>query len=122
MREALLAAAKGATLAGPMSATIYARSSNTDLELIAHLYDVAPDGTATRIMEGAVLGSQRELDPRKSCTGTDRTPTWPWQSLTARSARPGLSDQRWIWCWSDTPAWCLARRINDRRTPETSTQ
>jgi uncharacterized protein len=58
--------AGGATLAGPTSATVYASSSNTNMELIAQLFDVAPDATATRITFGAVLGSQRALDPARN--------------------------------------------------------
>jgi hypothetical protein len=53
-------------LGGSSAATVYAPSSNTNLELIATLYDVAPDGTATKITDGVVLGSQRQLDPRLS--------------------------------------------------------
>lgn len=60
----------GATLAGPMAATIYASSSNTNAQLIATLHDVAPDGTATRISDGVLVGSQRRLDPAKSWTDT----------------------------------------------------
>ena len=51
----------GATLAGPISATVYASSTNTNLELIGSLYDVAPDGTETLISYGDVLGSQSQL-------------------------------------------------------------
>ena len=51
----------GATLAGPISATIYASSSNANLELIGSLYDLAPDGTQTLISYGDVLGSQSQL-------------------------------------------------------------
>jgi predicted acyl esterase len=51
----------GATLAGPMSASIYASSSNTNMELIATLYDVAPDGAEAEITSGTLLGSMRAL-------------------------------------------------------------
>jgi uncharacterized protein len=73
--------ADGATLAGPISATIYASSSNTNLVLLGRLYDVAPDGNATLITHGAVLGSQRELDPEKSWTDRRGTIVWPWPKL-----------------------------------------
>jgi predicted acyl esterase len=73
--------AQGATLAGPISATIYARSSNTNLQLIAKLYDVAADGTATEISLGAVLGSQHELDRERSWRDSRGTVTWPWPKL-----------------------------------------
>lgn len=71
---------RGLTLSGPMSATVYASSSNTNLELLVRLYDVAPDGTAAEITRGTMLASQRELDTGK--TWKDRTGKiiWPWQS------------------------------------------
>jgi uncharacterized protein len=57
---------KATTIAGPMAATIYAASSNTNLELIATLEDVAQDGTATQITRGVLLGSFRALDRSRS--------------------------------------------------------
>ncbi|WP_321792519.1 CocE/NonD family hydrolase [Burkholderia pyrrocinia] len=73
--------AEGATLAGPLSATIFASSSNTNLELIAKLFDIAPDGTATEISRGAVLGSQRTLNERWSWMDEKGTVIWPWPAL-----------------------------------------
>jgi predicted acyl esterase len=73
--------AKGATLAGPISATLYASSSNTNMVLLAKLYDVAPDGKATMVSEGAIVGSQRELDRGKSWTDRRGTVIWPWPKL-----------------------------------------
>ncbi len=73
--------AEGATLAGPISVTAYARSSNTNLALIAKLYDVAPDGTAERVSFGALLGSQHRLDADRSWTGDDGTVIRPWPML-----------------------------------------
>jgi uncharacterized protein len=69
--------ADGATIAGPVSATVYASSSNTNLELIASLYEVAPDGTAQLITNGAVLGSQRALVAGSSWTDVHGTPVRP---------------------------------------------
>jgi predicted acyl esterase len=56
----------GATLAGPISATIYASSTNKNVELIGTLYDVAPDGTATQIATGSLLGSLRAINQQQS--------------------------------------------------------
>lgn len=72
---------EGATLSGPISATIYARSSNTNMVLIGRLFDVAPDGTARLISRGAMVGSLRELDPEKSWKDEQGTITWPWPKL-----------------------------------------
>ena len=56
---------KGATLAGPISASIYASSSNSNAVIIARLFDVDLDGSAKLITKGAILGSQRKLDTKK---------------------------------------------------------
>ena len=70
--------AAGATIAGPIAATMYATSSNTNMELIASLYDVAPDGTATKITDGPILASQRQLDPANSWYDQDGLAVRPY--------------------------------------------
>jgi putative CocE/NonD family hydrolase len=60
--------ARGATIAGPMSLAVYASSSNTNLQLLATLSDVAPDGTVTEVTHGSLLGSLSELDKSRSWT------------------------------------------------------
>jgi hypothetical protein len=72
----------GATLAGPVAATVRASSSNANLELIASLYDVAPDGTATLITDGTVLGSQRRVVAGRS-----------WRDVEGKSIRPYLAQE-----------------------------
>ena len=52
--------------AGPISARLYAASSGTNLNLIASLYDVGPDGTATKLSSGSIVGSLRRLDRSRS--------------------------------------------------------
>ncbi len=74
--------AEGATLSGSMSAIMHAHSSNTNLVMIARLYDVDAAGEATLISRGAVLGSQRELDMVRSWTDAEGTVTWPWPTLS----------------------------------------
>ena len=54
------------TLAGPMTAEITMTSTTRDAELIAKVYDVAPDGHASEISTGELLGSQRAIDPALS--------------------------------------------------------
>ena len=56
----------GATLSGPMSATVFASSSNTNMLLIAKLYDQGPDGASVLFSTGIVLGSQHKPDPALS--------------------------------------------------------
>jgi len=71
----------GATLAGPISATVYASSSNRNLALLARVFDVAPDGSATLVTRGGILGSQSQLDTTKSWVDAQGTSTWPWPKL-----------------------------------------
>ena len=73
---------EGAILAGPASATVMANSSNTNLELVGFLHDIAPDGTATEISNGAVLGSQRALDEKKT-----------WHDSTGKLIYPYLAQK-----------------------------
>lgn len=69
----------GATLAGPISSTVYASSSNTNLQFVATLSDVAPDGTVTDVSTYApVLGSQRKLDPKMTWSDTNGKIIRPW--------------------------------------------
>lgn len=74
---------EGATLAGPSSVELATRSTTTNLELIATLLDVAPDGVETPVTFGVVLGSQSALDP-------DRT----WRDERGTQVRPFTAQQR----------------------------
>lgn len=73
--------AEGATLSGPISATLYASSSNTNMVLIGRLFDVSPDNTSKLISRGALVGSLRELDMTKSWKDEQGTITYPWVKL-----------------------------------------
>ena len=70
--------AGGATLAGPIGARLYASSSNTNIVLIATLFDVAPDGTATKLTSGYVLGSLAEQDPQRAWSDQRGLPIRPY--------------------------------------------
>jgi len=68
---------RGATLAGPISATINAASSGTNMDIIATLSDVAADGTATQITQGNLAGSFAAYDDSRSwhdANGVDINP------------------------------------------------
>jgi uncharacterized protein len=60
---------QGATLAGPISASILASTTGTNMDVIASLYDVAKDGTTTQISQGNLAGSFASL--KKSRTWYD---------------------------------------------------
>lgn len=56
----------GGTLAGPVSASIYASSTTNNLELIASLQAIDVDGTVTALTSGTVVGSLSENDTDRS--------------------------------------------------------
>jgi uncharacterized protein len=68
----------GGTLAGPISASIYAASTTTNLQLIATLQQIARDGTVTTLTSGTVLGSMSENDPDRSWLDGSGTPVRPY--------------------------------------------
>jgi uncharacterized protein len=70
---------QGGTLAGIMSASIYASSTTKQLELIATLQSVAANGTATTLTKGTILGSMVTTDPVKSWLDNAGTPILPYQ-------------------------------------------
>lgn len=65
------------TIAGPVAASIWASSSNTNLQLIATLFDVAPNGTATEVTFGGLIGSLRALDNEQT-----------WRDLLGQVIKP----------------------------------
>ena len=82
--------AEGMTIAGPLSLQLYAKSSNTNMEVLARLYDVDADGKAVMITKGALLGSLSKLDEKSSWKDSDGKYTWPWPLLDRdRYAKPG---------------------------------
>jgi hypothetical protein len=73
------------TLAGPVDATVYATSNRSELELIATLEDVAPDGTSLPLSGGALLGSFRALDNGLTWLARDGKPILPYHPYTRES-------------------------------------
>jgi hypothetical protein len=74
---------RGATVAGPITASIDASSSTPNLELMADVYDVAPDGTQTQIAHGGTIASMRRRIPSRS-----------WRDSHGRLIRPYLALRR----------------------------
>ncbi len=54
------------TVAGPITATVYASSTTSETELVAELEDVTPSGASYPLTEGALLGSLRAVDASRS--------------------------------------------------------
>ncbi len=72
-------------IAGPIAATIYARSSARNTELIATLFDVAPSGERTELATGDIVGSLRSVD--QSLSWYDKN------GLLVRPDHPFLTNQ-----------------------------
>lgn len=54
------------SLAGPMTVSVWVSTASQDAHLVATLWDVAPDGTLTKVSHGGLLASRRALDTEKS--------------------------------------------------------
>jgi putative CocE/NonD family hydrolase len=75
------------TVAGPITATVYASSTTPETELVAELEEVTPNGTSYPLTEGALLGSLRAVNQRRSWTAAGMT-ILPYHPYTKASARP----------------------------------
>ena len=75
-------------IAGPLSATLFASATSADTEWVAEVEDVAPDGSATPLTEGALLGSLRSVDKAKSWTTPGGGYLIPYHDYSAASAKP----------------------------------
>lgn len=76
-----------ATLAGPLTATVYATSTTPETELVAEVEVVTPNGTSYPLTEGALLGSLRAVDPARSWSPRGVT-VYPYHPYTLASAKP----------------------------------
>jgi hypothetical protein len=83
---------RAAVLDGPTDVTVYAKSTTPEVELTATLNVVAADGTVVKQADGALLGSQRQLDPATSWFGDDHkllTPSHPFTQASQTAVVPG---------------------------------
>ncbi|EUA24683.1 hydrolase CocE/NonD family protein [Mycobacterium xenopi 3993] len=76
-------------VAGPITLTLHATADTTETLWVAHLDDVAPDGTSRPLTQGALLGSHRALDP--TAPGTCPTATCCGRITSAPARRPSPS-------------------------------
>ena len=79
--------AKSETLAGPITATVYAAANTTNTQWVAEVDEVTPDGTSFPLTEGALLGSYRSVVPSKSWTAGGVT-LLPYHQYTQDSMEP----------------------------------
>src|SRR5262249_48360357 len=76
-------ATKEQDLIGPIAATVFAKSSTKQLQMTATLFDVAPDGTATEVSNGTVVGSLRAIDQKVSWYDSKKLMVHPIQPFSA---------------------------------------
>jgi hypothetical protein len=83
--------ARAQTLAGPITATVYASATTSETQLVAELEQVTPDGTSYPLTEGALLGSLRAVNTRRSWTAGGMTvlPYHPYTTASAKPVTPG---------------------------------
>lgn len=80
-----------ATLAGPISATLYAAATTTQTQWVVNIQDVAPDGTSKPLTQGALLGSARAVDESRTWTVDGKTvmPYHPYTKVAEKPVVPG---------------------------------
>jgi hypothetical protein len=83
--------ARPAVLDGPTDVSIYAKSTTPEVELTATLNVIAPDGTIMKQGDGALLGSQRQLDPQQSWHAAGHALLQPSHPFTEASQQPVVS-------------------------------
>jgi putative CocE/NonD family hydrolase len=79
--------ARATTLAGPVTATVYATANTANTEWVAEVDEVTPDGTSFPLTEGALLGSLRQVDSARSWTENGLV-VYPYHPYTEESAEP----------------------------------
>lgn len=70
---------------------MYASSTTSETELVAELEDVTPSGASYPLTEGALLGSLRAVNARRSWTagGVTILPYHPYTQALAKPVTPG---------------------------------
>jgi uncharacterized protein len=86
---------KAVTVAGPITATVYASANTTDTEWVAEVDEVTPNGTSYPLTEGALLGSFRATDKSLSWTshGVTVLPYHPYTEASAEAVVPGAIEE-----------------------------
>lgn len=87
--------ANGGTLAGPISASVFASSTTKNLELIGTLQEIAADGTVTTLTSGTVLGSLSQNDPDRSWVDKNGVPSRPYGKYDADVYVPAGTVQKY---------------------------
>jgi hypothetical protein len=79
-------------IAGPITATVYASANTTNTEWVAEVDDVTPSGLSYPLTEGALLGSLRAVNAKRSWSSNGMT-VLPYHPYTQGSAQPVVPGQ-----------------------------
>lgn len=75
-------------VAGPITLTVHATATTSEVLLVAHLDDVSPHGVSRPLTQGALLGSHRALDPDRTWYLPDGTVLRPHHFSTRSAVKP----------------------------------
>ncbi len=75
-------------IVGPITLTLHATADTTESLWVAHIDDVAPDGSSRPLTQGALLGSHRALDPARTWYLPDGTVLKPHHISTRAAVKP----------------------------------
>jgi hypothetical protein len=83
------------TVAGPITATVYAKANTTETQWVATVEMVTPSGQSYPLTQGALLGSMRAVDPSRSWTQDGKTiyPYHPFTQDTQEPVTPGAVEK-----------------------------
>jgi uncharacterized protein len=83
--------ARARTVAGPITASIYAKATTTESQWVAEVEEVTPSGASYPITEGALLGSLRKVKASRNWRshGVTILPYHPYTKASARAVKPG---------------------------------
>ncbi len=81
------------TLAGPITATLFAASTATDAAFDVAVEDVAPDGSVRQLTEGSLTAKRRALDEERSWRTADGTVYAAVHQNTSSSQQPLVPGQ-----------------------------
>jgi putative CocE/NonD family hydrolase len=87
--------AKATTLAGPITATVYATATTTETQWVAEAEVVTPDGVSFPLTEGALLGSFRKVEASRSWIVNGKTilPYHPYTKASSSPVVPGAVEK-----------------------------
>lgn len=109
---------------GPIALTLWGSTTAEDPSWVARLSDVAPDGTARPISQGALVASRRQLDPVRTRYAPNGDVIEPFHLHTQAASLPVRRDSEeryhveiWPTSWQLAPGHRLRLTIDGAELP-----